>query len=64
METLTQSKHLTEWVTISMDEYESMKATIETLSSSNAVEKICRGERDLAEGRSKTADRLKKELGL
>jgi len=64
METLTQSRHPTEWVTISMDEYESMKATIETLSSREAVEKICRGERELTAGKGKPAEKLKKELGL
>jgi PHD/YefM family antitoxin component YafN of YafNO toxin-antitoxin module len=64
METLSQSKHETEWVTISLDEYESMKATIETLSNCEAVDKIRRGEKELQAGRGKDLEKLKKELGL
>jgi PHD/YefM family antitoxin component YafN of YafNO toxin-antitoxin module len=64
METMTQSKHETEWITISLDEYESMKATIETLSSSHAMEKICRGEKELLAGKGKKLETLKRELGF
>jgi PHD/YefM family antitoxin component YafN of YafNO toxin-antitoxin module len=64
MEMMTHSKHETEWITISLDEYESMKATIETLSSCEAVEKICRGEKELLAGKGKKLETLKKELGL
>ena len=55
-------KHETEWITMSLDEYESMKATIETLSSSEAMEKIRQGERELAEGKGKSLKQVKKEL--
>jgi|GEM_PF-3507360 hypothetical protein len=52
------------WVTISTDEYESMKATIETLSSPDAMRKIIKGERELAEGRGKTLKKVQKELEI
>ena len=64
MQKLAHSKHETEWVTISLDEYESMKATIETLSSPEAMKKIRQGEKELAEGKGKSLEQVKKELGL
>jgi len=64
METMTQSRHETAWVTISLDEYESLKATIETLSSRDAMEKICRGENELRTGKGKKLEGVKKELGV
>ena len=57
-------KHETEWVTISLDEYESMKATLEILSSPKAMEKIRRGEQERLAGKGKKLEVLKKELGL
>ncbi len=57
-------EHRTQWVTISMDEYESMKSTIETLSSQKAMEKICRGEKELSAGKGKNVEKVKKELGF
>jgi len=57
-------RHKTEWITISVDEYESMKATIEALSSPMARRKIMQGEKELAAGKGKTLDELKKELGI
>lgn len=64
METMHQSRHETEWITISLDEFESMKATIETLSSRAAVEKICRGEKELFAGRGRKLEEVKKKLGF
>jgi len=64
METMTQSKHETEWITISLDEYESLKATIETLSSREAIEKICRGEKELRAGKGKKLEAVRKGLGI
>jgi PHD/YefM family antitoxin component YafN of YafNO toxin-antitoxin module len=63
METVAQGKHETQWITISLDEYESMKATIETLSSREAMEKICRGEDELRAGSGRKIDIVKKRLG-
>jgi len=56
--------HKTEWITISVDEYESMKATIETLSSPEAMSKIIRGERELAAGEGRSVDEVRAELGI
>lgn len=64
MQKLTHGKHETEWITISVDEYESMKATIETLSNPEAMKKIKQGERELAEGKGKPLEQVKKELGV
>ncbi len=57
-------KHETQWVTISLDEYESMKSTIEILSSPKAMEKIRRGELERLEGKGQKIEHVKKELGI
>lgn len=57
-------EHKTQWVTISMDEYESMKATIEILSSPEAMKKIRKGDAELRAGKGKRLEDLKRELGL
>ncbi len=64
MQKLAHSKHETEWITLSLDEYESMKATIETLSSPEAMQKIAKGEAELKAGKGKKLEDLKKELGF
>jgi len=64
MGSYVHGSHSTEWVTISLDEYESMKATIETLSNSEAMVKIMHGETELAAGKGKPLTQVKKELGL
>ena len=64
MQKLAHSKHETEWITISLDEYESMKATIEILSSHKAMEKIKKGEQELLTGKGKRLEDIKKELGF
>ena len=57
-------RHESAWITISVDDYESMKATIETLSNPEALRKILHGEKELAEGRGKPLSQVKKELGV
>jgi PHD/YefM family antitoxin component YafN of YafNO toxin-antitoxin module len=57
-------KHEGGWITISVDEYESMKSTIETLSSPEAMNKILKGEKELSEGKGKSLKQVKKEFGL
>ena len=57
-------EHKTQWVTISMDEYESMKATIEILSSPDAMRKIRKGEAELRAGKGKRLEDIKTELGI
>ena len=64
MQKLAESKHETEWITLSLDEYESMKATIETLSSPEAMEMIRKSEEDIKAGRTKKLGDVKKELGI
>jgi PHD/YefM family antitoxin component YafN of YafNO toxin-antitoxin module len=59
-----KGKHESAWVTISTDEYESLLATIETLSSPDAMKKIGRGEKERLEGKLKSLEQVKKELGI
>ena len=55
-------EHKTQWITISLDEYESMQATLEILSSPVAMRKISKGEKESLAGKGKTIEQLKKEL--
>ena len=64
MQKLMHGEHKTQWVTISLDEYESMKSTIDTLSSPKAMKKIMQGEKELAEGKGKSLETVKKEFGI
>lgn len=63
-ELMLHGEHKTQWVTISLDEYESLLATIETLANPKAMEKIKQGERERLEGKLKSLDQIKKELGF
>ncbi len=55
-------EHKAAWVTISTDEYESMKATIEVLSNSKLMKQIMESEEDIKMGRTKNLDDLIKGL--
>jgi PHD/YefM family antitoxin component YafN of YafNO toxin-antitoxin module len=44
-ETTRSGKHQTEWITISIDEYESMKRTIEILSDKDLMNQIEEGKK-------------------
>jgi len=55
-------EHKAAWVTISTDEYESMKATIEVLSNSKLMKQIMESEEDIKMGRTKSLDELIKGL--
>ena len=44
-EAVRSEKHKTEWITISVDEYESMKRTIQILSDKDLVEQIEEGKK-------------------
>jgi len=46
-------KHKTTYVTISRDEYESMKATIEVLQDEELMKQLKESEKAIAEGRVK-----------
>ncbi len=64
MEHRTFGEHKTKWITISMDEYESMKAALEILSDPEAMRKMKKAEKESLEGKGKKLEDLKKELGL
>jgi PHD/YefM family antitoxin component YafN of YafNO toxin-antitoxin module len=49
----SSSEHKAQWVTISSDEYESMKSTIEVLSDSELIEQIKESREDYKSGRFK-----------
>jgi PHD/YefM family antitoxin component YafN of YafNO toxin-antitoxin module len=61
-ETIRSGKHEAEWITISLDEYDSMRRTIEVLSDRDLMKQIEEGKKS----RSKTRDfeDLAKELGI
>ena len=55
-------KHQTDWIAISTDEYESMKATIEVLSDVDIMEQLDDGKKDNTKVRN--FEELAKELGI
>ena len=57
-------EHKTTYVTISRDEYESMKATIEVLKDKELMEQIRESEKAIGEGKVKKWKDLMKELDL
>jgi len=61
---MPHSEHTTRWVTISEDEYESMKATLEILADKKAMIELAQGEKERLEGKGKKLEDLKKELGF
>lgn len=61
---LKGTEHKTSYVTISLDEYESMKSTLEVLSDPELMKQIKESKKAVAEGRTKKWDELKKELGI
>ncbi len=54
--------HSSEWITISLDEYESMKRTIEILSNADLMDQINNGMRK--ETKSRDFEKLAEELGI
>ncbi|HLD42109.1 MAG TPA: hypothetical protein VJB06_03665 [archaeon] len=61
---LVEGEHKAGWVTISTDEYESMKATIEILSDPKALKELKKGEKERLQGKGRNIDDIKKELGF
>jgi PHD/YefM family antitoxin component YafN of YafNO toxin-antitoxin module len=55
------AEHKAHWVTISSDEYESMKSTIDVLSDSELIEQIKESREDYKSGRFKKLRELMKE---
>lgn len=61
---LKGSEHTTRYVTISEDEYEGMRRTIEFLKNRNLQKRLEESEKDYKEGRVKDLDDAMKELGV
>jgi len=59
-----RGKHKAGWITISTDEYESLLATIDILSRPSVMKKLRQAEKDKVEGKMKSLEQLKRELGL
>ena len=55
-------EHKARWVTIPLDEYESMKSTIEVLSDPELMEQIKESREDFKVGKFKTLQNLLKEI--
>ena len=49
-------RHETRWITISLDEYESMKSTLEILSDHKMREEALEGKRQAMEGETEKLD--------
>lgn len=56
--------HKTTYVTISRDEYESMKATIETIEDPEVMEQLRKSAQDIKDGRTISLDEWKKKNEL
>jgi PHD/YefM family antitoxin component YafN of YafNO toxin-antitoxin module len=52
------------WITIPVEEYESMKSTLEILSSPRWLREELKGKEAVRLGRTKSLDKVKKELGF
>lgn len=57
-------EHKAHWVTISSDEYESMKATLEILSDPELRDEALKGKDEATRGKARKLEDIKKELGL
>lgn len=53
--------HKTTYVTISRDEYESMKATIETIEDEEVMEQIRESRKAIKEGKTKSLEQFMRE---
>jgi len=62
MATAFAVKHQSGWITISTDEYESMKETIEILSDIDIIKQLEKGKKDIRKARD--FEELAEELGL
>jgi len=60
-ETEAFGEHKAQWITISSDEYESMKSTLEVLSDSELLEQIKESREDFKAGRFRKLHELMNE---
>ncbi len=58
------TKHKSQWITISNDEYESMKATLDILSDPKLRQEALKGKEDARTGKTRKASDIAKELGF
>ncbi|MBU0898190.1 MAG: hypothetical protein KKB03_02465 [Nanoarchaeota archaeon] len=58
----TEGRHEAAWITISTDEYETMKATIEAFSDPEVMEQLVKSEEDIKAGRTKRWNEFVKEF--
>jgi len=56
--------HKPKWITIPMEEYESMKSTLEILSSPRWLREALIGKEAVRRGKTRPLDEVKKELGF
>jgi len=61
-EAVKHGRHQTEWITITVDEYESMQRTIQVLSDHDLMNQIEEGKREGVKIRN--FEELAKELGI
>ncbi len=64
MSAIIRGKHATEWITISTDEYESMKRTIAVLSDRDFAKQIEESKKAKAAGKVKDFEEVAKKLGI
>lgn len=60
--TIRSGKHETEWITISLDEYDSMRRTIEVLSDRGLMEQIEEGKK--GRSRMREFEDIARNLGI
>ena len=63
-ETADEGKHEAGWITISTDEYDSMKATLEILSNPELRAEALKGKEQAKKGKTRKLADVTKELGF
>ena len=63
-EAMISGRHETEWITISTDEYESMKATLEILSNPELRKEFFEGKTQAREGKVRKLKDVAKDFGF
>lgn len=63
-EAMISGRHETEWITITTDEYNSMKSTLEILSNPNLKKEVLEGKKQAREGKVRKLKDVAKDLGF
>ncbi len=61
---MISGRHETEWITITTDEYNSMKSTLEILSNPNLKKEVLEGKKQAREGKVRKLKDVAKDLGF